>query len=265
MKRLPVFSAAVALLMVSRASSEDSFGRILEHVYLPETRPTDRGRIAPPAAREGMHVVSESELLARLEAELAQRFNADGELRLSFGRPWQPIRIPSDAWQITMPELPLGGLSKSFLIRVRINAGERAWFDQQMVVQAQLWKPVLVATRRLERGQSLESSAADVQTRDVLRERVAPLPATTVLNEQEVLQTVPEGRPLTGKDIGLAPMVRKGALVEVRAGDGTLSISMKGQAMGTGGMGEAITIRNLDTRKDFQARIVSRNSVRVTF
>ena len=74
-----------------------------------------------------------------------------------------------------------------------------------------------------------------------------------------------EGRPLTCKDIALAPMVRKGAVVEVVAGDGNLSISMKGLAMGTGGMGDSITIRNLDTRKDFQARVVNRNSVRVAF
>jgi flagella basal body P-ring formation protein FlgA len=60
-------------------------------------------------------------------------------------------------------------------------------------------------------------------------------------------------------------MVRKGAVVEVVAGDGSMSITMKGLAMGTGGVGDAITIRNMDTRKDFPARVVNRNSVRVTF
>lgn len=257
---------ALALLASPRAFGADSLGRILDRVYLPGAGQADGVRLAPPApAKAVTHVVTENELLGRLEKELARQFNVDGELRLSFGRGWKPIRVPSEDWEITMPELPMGGLSKSFLVRLRISACDRAWFDQQVVVQAQLWKPVLVATRRLERGQPLDSSAADGQTLDVLRERIAPISAGTKLEDQEVLQTVMEGRPLTVKDIAAAPMVRKGALVEVVAGDGRMAISMKGQAMGSGGMGDSVTVRNLDTRKDFQARVVDRNSVRVNF
>jgi flagella basal body P-ring formation protein FlgA len=265
MKPLAAFSCALALFIAGRAAAQDSLGRILDRVYVPPGTSDDRVRLAPPSPKATVHLVTENELLARLEAALTKQFNPDGELRISLGRPWQAIRVPSDDWQVSMPELPIGGLSKNFLVRVRISAGERAWYDQQMVVQAQLWKPVLVATRRLERGQPLDRSSAEVQTLDVLRERVAPIPADTKLEDQEVLQTVMEGRPLTGKDIATAPMVRKGAVVEVVAGDGKLSISMKGMAMGTGAIGDAITIRNMDTRKDFQARVVNRNSVRVSF
>jgi flagellar basal body P-ring formation protein FlgA len=264
MKRFTTLTFAMAALAGASAFGADPLGSITERVYVPPGS-TERARIALPTTKAGPHLVTENELLGRLEQELTKHFNADGELRITFGRQWQPIRVPSDDWQVTLPELPIGGLSKSFLVRVRISAGERAWFDQQLVVQAQLWKPVLVATRRLERGQPLDRSAAEVQTLDVLRERVAPIAATTKLEDQEVLQTVVEGRPLTGKDVALAPMVRKGAVVEVVAGDGSMSISMKGLAMGTGGVGDAITIRNMDTRKDFQARVVKRNSVHVSF
>ena len=256
---------ALALCMGSQAFGADGLGSILDRVYVPPTSGNERIRIAPPAAKQTAQVVTEAEFLSRLEKELAKQFNADGELRVSLGRAWQAIRVPGEDWQISVPDLPMGGLSKSFLVRVKISASERVWFDQQVVVQAQLWKPVLVATRRLERGQPLDSSAAEIQTQDVLRERVPLIPAGTKLENQEVLQAVAEGRPLTCKDIALAPLVRKGAVVEVVAGDGKLSISMKGMAMGTGGMGDAITVRNMDTRKDFQARVVDRNSVRVTF
>jgi len=265
MNRCTAVAFALALLTSVRAFGAEPLGGILERIYVPPDSIAERARLAPPVAQTAVHLVTENEVLGRLEKELAKHFNADGELRLSFGRAWQPIRVPAEDWQISLPELPIGGVSKSFLVRMRINAGERAWFDQQVVVQAQLWKPVLVATRRLERGQPLDSSAAEVQTLDVLRERFALIPATTRLEDQEVLQTVGEGRPLTCKDLALAPLVRKGAVVEVVAGDGSMSITMKGLALSTGGMGEAITIRNMDTRKDFQARVVKRNSVRVTF
>jgi len=265
MKRCTAISLALIALTSLRALGETPLGGILEHVYVPAGAANERVRVAPPKANAAVHLVTESELLDRLEKELTKQFNIDGELRLNFGRPWQPIRMASDDWQVSFPELPIGGLSKSFLVRVQISAVERVWFDQQMVVQAQLWKPALVATRRLERGQPLDRAAAEVQTLDVLRERAALIPATTKIEDQEVLQTVTEGRPLTCKDVAAAPLVRKGAVVEVVAGDGTMSITMKGLALGTGGMGDAITIRNMDTRKDFQARVVNRNSVRVTF
>lgn len=264
-KSLAAAVCALALLGLGRAVAQDSLGSILDRVYVPSSSENDRVRLAPPAPKNTVQLVTENELLQRLEAELVKHFNADGELRLSLGRPWAPIRVASEGWELSIPELPIGGLSKSFLVRVRISAGGRAWFDQQMVVQAQLWRPVLVATRRLERGSSLDATAAELQTLDVLRERVAPLSADTKLEDLEVLQTVLAGRPLTGKDIVTAPMIRKGAIVEVVAGDGALSISMKGMAMGTGAMGDAITVRNMDTRKDFQARVVNRNSVRVSF
>jgi flagella basal body P-ring formation protein FlgA len=265
MKPATFIMGTLALFISAQVFGEDSLGRILDRVYVPPSSGNERLRLAPPAAKTAVQVVTEAELLGRLEKELARQFNVDGELRLSFGRPWQGIRVPSEDWQVTVADLPMGGLSKSFLVRVKISAADRVWFDQQLVLQAQLWKPVLVATRRLERGQSLDASAAEIQTQDVLRERVALVPATTKLEEQEVLQTVAEGRPLTCKDVALAPLVRKGAVVAVVAGDGKMSISMKGMAMGTGGKGDAVTIRNMDTRKDFQARVVDRNSVRVTF
>lgn len=264
MKSLALIPCAVALLWAGHATAADALGGILDPVYVPKESSSDRIRLSPPA-KPTVHQVTEGDILARLEQDLSKQFNVDGELRLSFGRPWQPIRVAAGDWQISVPELPIGGLSKSFLVRVKISAADRVWFDQQLVMQAQLFKPVLVATRRLERGQSLDNTAADIQTMDVLRERIAPISATTKLEDLELLQTVFEGRPLTVKDIITAPLVRKGATVEVVAGDSKMSITMKGLAMSTGGAGDAVTIRNMDTRKDFQARVVNRNSVRVNF
>jgi flagellar basal body P-ring formation protein FlgA len=265
MKHLAPMTCAFLLLATARSPGEDSFGRLLEPAYVPDGGSNGRARVAPPSMKGAAPLITANELLDRLKTELVKQCPVDGELRLSFDRPWQTIRVPSDDWQVTLPELPIGGLSKAFLLRVRITVGERAWFDQSLVVQAQLWRPVLVATRRLERGQTLDATAAEVQPMDVLRERITPVSATTRLEDQEVLQNVVEGRPLTVKDIAAAPLVRKGSVVEVIAGDAGMAITMKGLAMGTGGAGDAITIRNMDTHKDFSARVVSRNSVHVSF
>jgi flagella basal body P-ring formation protein FlgA len=267
MKTVPLYSVLLAagLLAGANTRADDAFARILERPYIPAGTAPAVARPGTSAAKSLAHVLTETELLGQIEKELARQLNLEGELRLTFGRPWQTFRVPSEQWQISLPEMPIGGLSKSFLLRVRIVANERTWFDQQLVVQAQLWKSALVSTRRVERGQPLDRAAVEAQTIDVLRERQTPVAGDTNLEEQEVLQTIAEGRPLTWKDIAPMPMVRKGAVVDVIAGEGGLSISMKGLAMGTGGAGDAITVRNMDTRKDFQARVVNRSTVSVSF
>jgi len=265
MKFLTPIGCVLLFLSAGPAPCQDALGSILAPAYVPENDFAGRARIAPPSMKGAASIVTANELLDHIKDELTKHCSIDGELRLSFDRPWQTIRVPSEDWQVTLPELPIGGLSKAFLLRVRIVAGDRAWFDQSLVVQAQLWKPVLVATRRLERGQTLDATAAEVQPMDILRERVTPISATTKLEDQEVLQSVAEGHPLTVKDVAAAPLVRKGSVVEVVAGDAAMSLTMKGLAMETGGAGDAIIIRNMDTHKDFPARVVSRNSVRVSF
>ena len=59
--------------------------------------------------------------------------------------------------------------------------------------------------------------------------------------------------------------MRKGDLVDVTASEGALSISMKALAMQNGAQGEAVTVRNLDSRKDFTAIVVDENHVQIRF
>jgi len=47
--------------------------------------------------------------------------------------------------------------------------------------------------------------------------------------------------------------------------EGSLNITMKGLALGTAGAGEMVSIRNPDSRKDFQAKVVGINTVQVKF
>ncbi len=255
----------VLTLGISKVSAADSLGSILDRVYLPEAGQTGGKLRAEAPAKASTMIVSEGALLDRISAELTKALNPEGELRLSFGRAWQPIRVPSEDWEVVLPELPIGGISKSFLLRVQIQSGGRAWFDRSVVIHAQLWKQVFVSTRRLSRGQQLDETSAQLQVLDVLRDRLSPIAANSRLEELEVLQAVAERSPLTTKDVATSPMVRKGAIVEVIAGDGPISISMKGMAMAGGSQGDLISIRNMDTRKDFRARVVGRNSVQVTF
>ena len=76
---------------------------------------------------------------------------------------------------------------------------------------------------------------------------------------------VNSGRVVTWRDVARRPLVRKGDVVEVSATEGNLSITMKAIALQSGAQGEAVTLRNLESRKDFTAFVVDENRVQVRF
>ena len=222
------------------------------------------GRVAAPDRSGGQ--IEEKDLVAVLERELSAQMGLTGDLRLSLTRGWPVLRLgQDDRWDLRIVQLPPGGLTPTFLIRFQIESGGRVLGDWQMMLRAQLWKPVWVTERRLERGQALDSGACVQQAVDVLRERQSFVPAETDLSLYELVQMVGQERPLTWRDIALRPLVRKGQIVDVTFKDGGMNIAMKAMAMSSGGAGDAVVVRNMDSRKDFTARVLRPNTVQVSF
>jgi flagella basal body P-ring formation protein FlgA len=60
-------------------------------------------------------------------------------------------------------------------------------------------------------------------------------------------------------------LVQRGQRIDVVATSGTLTITLKAQAMQNGALGETILVRNLDSRRDFSAVVTAENQARVTF
>jgi flagella basal body P-ring formation protein FlgA len=218
-----------------------------------------------PAA-EHPRVLEEKDVLAALQKEIASRLGLEGDLRLAFAQPWGAVRLPElGEWKLTITQLPPAGFASTALVRFRIDLGEKRLGEWQTILRAQVWKPVWIATRRLDRGVTLDSSLCSARQIDVLREKQPMVPIDTDLSLYEMAQTLSQERPLAWRDITLRPLVRKGQTVEVIVNDGALHITMKGLALSSAGHGESVIIRNPDSRSNFTARVVSPNTVQVKF
>jgi flagella basal body P-ring formation protein FlgA len=90
----------------------------------------------------------------------------------------------------------------------------------------------------------------------VLRDRES-IPVTELCADYSSCRPVSANRVLTWRDNARRPLVRKGQLIEVAAVEGSHSITKKAMAMENGAEGETVKVRNIDSKKEFSALVVS--------
>ncbi len=200
---------------------------------------------------------------AALNRELTAHFNLEGELQLELLRAWTPPAMTAADWQVVVTEFPATA-SSALMLRCRLVADGVAAGEQTLTLRAALWRDVWVTRQPVNAGAMFDPAVLESRRVDLFRERDA-LPAAA--GDQTFLFTrgVNTGRVVTWRDIARRPLVRKGDMVEVSAAEGNLSITMKAIALQSGAQGEAVTLRNLESRKDFTAFVVDANRVQVRF
>ncbi|HRE80371.1 MAG TPA: flagellar basal body P-ring formation chaperone FlgA [Opitutaceae bacterium] len=207
-------------------------------------------------------------LLLSLAGDLSTHFNADGELQLDLLRPWS---LPSTAtmangkeWSVKVIEYP-SVLASSLLLRVRVAGPAGFVRDDTVQCRAQLWRDAWVVQAPADRGSAFDPSQCDIRRIDALRDREA-VPASFVnSSDWSFLRPTPAGKLLTWRDLARRALVRKGDVIEVAAIDGPLQITLKAMAMQDGGKGETVRVRNLESRREFAALVVSENRAQVRF
>jgi flagella basal body P-ring formation protein FlgA len=267
---LAIFVSALSLASLSASE----LGSILSPVaYAPAQSPAAPfadSHSAPqtPAVvtANGQSSLVERDVIAALQRELVARYSIEGDLKLSFLQHWKPLPISNNQdWKLVVDLAPNGGLTSTSQVRFQIESGGKTIGDWQLSVRAQIWRPIWFSTRRLDRGEIPDGSICSPKNFDILSEKLSFVPADTDLSVYEMAQTVSQERPLSWRDISLRPLVKKGQLVDVVVAEGALNISMKGISLGNGGAGEMVSVRNIDSRKEFSAKVININTVQVKF
>ena len=131
----------------------------------------------------------------------------------------------------------------------------------QVVLQARLMKEVLVAKSTLKRGAALASTEVTTEKRDVISLR-EPLDASA-LNDPtlDLYEAVSPGQPLLARHVRARAVVQRGQVVDALMRDGSLSISLKVEALGDGAAGQTIRVRNPKTKREFYAKIQDEQTV----
>ncbi len=256
----------IAMLSVSAFAQLD---KLLTPVTQPAALRASDGRTAAGYGSVGVAEVRSAlggdAFLAELEKELTARMSLTGELKLSLTRPWQPVKLPASDFAIAITELPAGGLSGTFVLRVNVSSSGVLVGDWHVPVAAQLLQEVWVASSRLDRGQELGRTLVVAQKVDVLREKQPLISVDTDPSTLDLTMSVAAGRPLTRRDVVVRPVVRKGQVIEVVAEQGLLAISMKALALESGAAGDLIKLRNIESRREINGQIINEIKVQIHF
>lgn len=219
---------------------------------------------APPLSDSAPGMpLGQDRFVAELARELSTHFNLEGDLQLELVRPCAtPERLARD-WSVQITEYPSLPAS-AMLVRCRLLADQATVAESTVMLRATLWRDAWVSRQPLTGGAAFDPSLLDVRRVDFFRERDA-LPALVGDHTFVFARSVQSGRLLTWRDVVRRPLVKKGEVVEVSATDGQLVVMMKALAMQNGAKGETVTVRNLDSRKDFTAFVIDENRVQVRF
>lgn len=214
-------------------------------------------------AAEPVPAFERAALLDDLASELAAHYAISESLEVDLARPWTaPALVAGDApVSVVVLDYP-GALASSMLVRVRYAQENRILREDTLVLRVSLWREGMAAATPLKRGDPLSFDAVTARRVDALRDRDT-LPVSAVGEDYVLAREIPVGRTLAWRDVVRRPLVRRGQMVEVQAGSGSLVITMKALAMQDGARGETVRMRNVESKRDFSAKVVAENRAEV--
>lgn len=213
----------------------------------------------------GAALLTEGELVRAIQLDLPKRFPLKGEYRVQMLRPWATLPLPGQDFFAECLQLPEGGLRSNLSLVVRGISGGRIVGEWPLQIRVELIQEVWVAPHRLERGEVLKAGMLVPQKVDLLRESAQLVETETELSGMELAQSVPQGRPITKRDLVERSLVRRGQFVDAVASEKGLSVRMRAMALEAGAAGAVIRVKNLESNKEFVAQVVGENLVQVRF
>ena len=250
----PPFGQTVSF---TRAQLTDLLRRVAPDLATNAWTGTTQVRISRRARALG-----EAELRDLLTATLQGEVVKDrGELELRFSRPWSPVNVPDEPIALKLLDVPATGVTPNFIARFEITAGTERVGPWQVVLQARLWREVLVAKSTLKRGGPLSGAEVTAERRDVISLR-EPLEAVALSDPSlDLYEGVPSGQTVLARHVRARAVVQRGQIVDAFMREGSMSISLKVEALGDGATGQTIRVRNPKTKREFYAKIQDEQTV----
>lgn len=265
-------TVSVALLALSTPLCGSDLASLLVPVSQLKAEAAETAKAETPAATVAaakpapVVYAAKEDILACLGEALTARFSADGKVQLDTPQQLRPVRVKDSSWRVEIIRVTGNALGQRMNVTFKILCGSELQVEMQLPLTCSLMREVLVANRRIDRDTSPSKGDFDVQVRDVLdANQGAAVPIGEDLGGYLVKGTVGQGQILLWRDIQQKPTLKRGQVVEAVADEGFMHVAIKAMAMQDGREGDIISVRNLSSNKELQARIINERTVQVYF
>lgn len=221
---------------------------------------------APPAEESfAENAILTSDVQDAITGELAANLRIAGDLTLVALRDLPDLSAYSQPFVVELNNVPASLSRGNVLLRFQVENEKGVLGEWTVPFRVHLFSEVWYPRSHLRRGELASPSDFESRAVDLLAEPTA-VPATLEsLLRHEYSRDVIPGKPLKWTDLIERSLVRKGDVVEVSAVNGLLAITMRAVARQDGSDGDLILLRNIDSSKEFSARVIGENRVEVIF
>ena len=210
-------------------------------------------------------VTLDAELLEKkIASVLSHRYQASGHVLARLSREWKPLNVPVD-WAFQLQQSIPDELSSNAFVRFSISSDGVDIGEWGYPVKCSQMVDVAVAKVPLNRGNRITPDLFSSSVMDALGSGANCVLSDARLNGYQVASSLKPGTVLKWSHLSKITLVRKGQVVNVFASGKGIFVEMKGQAMEDGVEGSFVRIRNTSSNREFQAKVLNENSVKVYF
>jgi flagella basal body P-ring formation protein FlgA len=187
-----------------------------------------------------------------------------GELELRLTRPWKPALAPDEPLTVKLVETPAGPLTPTVALTFELWDATECVGRWQTVARLRILREVWVAQTQLPRGRILRTDDFSLERRDLLSSRDPLLEFPAARPVLELAESLASGTVLCSRSLQARPVVRRGDVVEALLVEGSLSISLKVEALDNGAPGQSVRVRNLVSRRELRGKVRDEQTVLVS-
>jgi flagella basal body P-ring formation protein FlgA len=216
------------------------------------------GLLGSPQASEQSHASIYQAVRQHLQQRLA---NVSSSPRIEVKKLDARLNLPACETPLTSFDPP--GRHKLGRTSVGVRCtGKRRW---SLFVSASISVdlPVVVANRTLSRGSILQAS--DVRLQIISSDNLSTdyLDQTLQAVGKRLRRNVTSGKVINNGMLMVPKAVKFGNLVTLVSRAGGLEVRMKGKAVGQGGIGERVAVKNLSSKRVVEGTIISTDLIEV--
>ena len=213
-------------------------------------------------ASKGSFNLDRSKLESKLSNLLKHRYQVEGKVLAFLGREWEQLEVGSH-YQIKIRDCNPEELSANIFVRFSVWDKGTKLGDYSMPLRLAHMQGVLFSKVPLVRGGKPSEDCFEVREVDTLKNHANSVPATANLSGYQIDANVKPGNPLKWNLLSKTTLVEKGEVVNVFASGNGIYVTMKGIALEPGVKDSIVRVKNLSSNKEFHAKVLDGNSVKV--